>query len=148
MPQFPVKLAFYKPNRDNNGAAVQFDLAVDKQAVFIEAAPQAGGQAFDWNNKIVMKLDVTDVGKLLSVLNGAATQAKLYHDPAKREGYAGQARNNTIDFSRGGQYGYAVRVSQQTTDKNVRSVLIMLSDDEAQVLRVLLEKAVERFYNW
>ncbi len=142
------KLEFYKPNRESHGAAVQFDLAVDKQCIFLEASNQNGEHSFDWQNKLVVKLDIVDVGKLLAVLNRAAGQTKIFHDPSKREGYAGTTLNNTIEFMKGTQYGFYLKISQQSSDRSVKAVSLPLSDDEAQVLRVLLEKAIERIYGW
>lgn len=137
----------YKPNRDNRGAAVQFDFNPAKQAIFLEAALQVAEQSFDWGNKIVVKLDVVDLGKLLTVLDGKAAQAKLFHDPSKREGYTGSTKNNTVEFSKG-QYGYYLRISQQSADRSVKTVSLSVSEDEAQVLRVLLERAVASCYGW
>ncbi len=142
------RLCFYKPTRENSGSAVQFDLAADKQCVFLEASLQNGPQSFNWQEKLVVKLDPVDLGKLLAVLNGACKQTKIFHDPSKREGYSGSALNNTIEFSRGMQYGFFMRVSQQSADRTVKSVSLGLSDDEAQVTRVLLERAVQRIYSW
>lgn len=142
------KLEYYKPNKENHGAAVQFDLAPDKGAVFLETANQTGEQAFDWGNKITVKLDVVDLGKLLTVLNNANRQTKLFHDPTKREGYNGATLNTTIELSKGTQYGYYLRTSQQTANQPLKVVQLPLSDDEGQVLRVLMEKAVERIYGW
>ncbi len=36
------KFSIYKPNRAGRGSAVQFDFNPEKQAVFLEAAPQSG----------------------------------------------------------------------------------------------------------
>ena len=143
LPRFNV----YKPNREGKGAAVQFDLNAGKQAVFLEAAAQEG-EGFNWRDKIVVKLSDVDLGKVLAVLNGRSGQAKIFHDPSKREGYVGGALNTTVELLKGSQYGFFLKVSQQSGDRSVKAVALGLAEDEAQVLRVLLEKAVERMYGW
>lgn len=148
MADLQPRLSFYKANKTNTGAAAQFDLNAAKQAIFLEAALQTGEQTFDWGNKIIVKLDVPDIGKLLAVLVKATAQAKLFHDPTKREGYSGSTLNTTVELSKGAQYGYYLKISQQGQDKAVKAVSLSLSDDEAQVLRVLLERAIERIYGW
>lgn len=45
-------------------------------------------------------------------------------------------------------YGYFLRISQQLANRNVKSISLSLSDDEAQITRVLIERAVERIYGW
>ncbi len=142
------RLSYYKPNKTNTGAAIQFDLNAQKQSIFLEAASQSGEQSFDWGKKIIAKLDVVDIGKLLAVLVGASKFSKIFHDPSKREGYTGSTLNTTIELTKGVQYGYFLKISQQSSDKSVKSISLGLSDDEAQVLRVLLERAIERIYGW
>lgn len=147
-PSRGTKYCIYKPNRDNRGAACQFDLNPGKGCVFLEASLQTAEQTFDWGNKITVKLDPVDIGKLLVVLEGRGQQAKVYHDPTKREGYQGATLNTTVELAKGQSYGFFLRISQQTQDRNVKTVPLSVSDDEAAILRVLLHRAIEAIYGW
>ena len=54
--------AIYKPNSRGSGGVVRFGLNPAKAAVFVEAAAQSGEKQFDWENKIIMKWGLPDLG--------------------------------------------------------------------------------------
>ncbi|MEW5955065.1 MAG: hypothetical protein AB1626_00825 [Candidatus Micrarchaeota archaeon] len=149
------KYSVYKPNKAGSGAAVQFDLNKDKRCVFVEAARQtavpAGStaqHAFDWANKLVFKLGATDVGKLLTVLEGRVKAVDLFHDPSKG-GYtlAAETKNSALSLAKG-EYGFFLKVSSQARDGAVQAITLGVSEDEAALLRVLFAKAIESIYGW
>lgn len=148
--EYSKKLVFYKATKSVNGSAAQFDLNAVKEAVFVELARQKGEREFDWQNKLSFKLAATDISKLLLVLKLRVTSVDLFHDPGKG-GYAlgEMARNNTLSFSRDEKSGrFSLRLGQQAADGKVNAISAFLSEDEAALLEVLLEKAVERIYGW
>ena len=79
----------YKPlQKEGGGAALQFSYDVTKQSIYLEAARQKGikleigsKEQFDWDNKIVFKLGVTDVGHLSLLFSGKKTEVKCIHKP-------------------------------------------------------------------
>lgn len=79
----------YKPlKKEGAGAALQFSYDAKKQSVYLEAARQKGvkletgsKEQFDWENKIVFKLGVTDIGQLSLLFTGKKTEAKCIHQP-------------------------------------------------------------------
>ena len=143
------KYEIYKPNKAVTGGAFQFDLNALKESVFVEAASQKGEQEFDWSNKIVFKLGIADIGKLLAVIEGRKPSCDLFHDAAKAKLLSEEstAKNTTLSLAKG-SYGFFLKVSRQHLNSSLQAVNIPLSDDEALLLRVLLEKAVERIYGW
>ena len=145
--KFENKFKIYKPNKTGNGAAVQFDFNVEKKSVFVEAAKQTGPQAFGWSDKLTFKMAVVDIAKLLLVLNGKTT-VDLFHDPSKG-GYAtsSDTRNSTVSFSKMAS-GYYFKLSTQGQDGKVNSIATSVSEDEAIVLKILLERAIEKIYKW
>lgn len=145
---FEKKFKVYKPNKTGNGAALQFDFNEEKKSVFVEMAKQTGPQLFDWQNKLSFKMAVTDISKLLLVLEGKLKNIELFHDPSKG-GYAvsAETRNSTVSFMKMDR-GFYFKLSTQAQAGQVASVAIPLSDDEAIILRILLEKAVEKIYGW
>ncbi len=145
---FERKFKIYKPNKTGSGAAVQFDFNEEKKSVFIEAAKQNAPQSFDWANKLSFKMAVTDISKLLLILTGKVNNVELFHDPSKG-GYAisSETRNSTVSFSKMDR-GFYFKLSTQSQDGKVNSIAISVSDDEAIILKILLEKAVEKSYGW
>jgi hypothetical protein len=155
MSQPKNKFSVYKPNKNSSGSAVQFDFNREKQCIFLEAARQVASQAqgaqqnaFDWENKIVFKLGLTDMGKLLAVLQGRIKSVDLFHDPSKGQYTLGtEVKNNAVSFSKG-DYGYFLKVSSQGRDGKVSAIQISITEDEAALLQVLLAKAVEESLGW
>ena len=146
--KFKSKLSFYKPNKGGSGAAVQFDLNKEKQSVFVEIARQSGERAFDWQNKIVFKLSLMDLGKLLLVLGGKSKQMQLFHDPSKGEyALAKETKNATFALTKG-DYGFFLKISQQSQEGALNSIQISLADEEAIVLELALKKAAEEIVDW
>lgn len=145
---YDKKFKVYKPNKTGNGAALQMDFNEEKKSVFVETAKQTAPQSFDWQNKLSFKMAVTDIAKLLVVLNGKAANVELFHDPSKG-GYAvsAETRNSTVSFTKMDR-GYYFKLSTQAQGGQVNSVALPLSEDEAVVLKLLLEKAVEKIYGW
>lgn len=47
--------------------------------MFLDAARQSGERQFDREQKIIMKQGLSDLGSALAVLQGRATEAKLFH---------------------------------------------------------------------
>jgi hypothetical protein len=135
--EYSKRLSFYKPNKRGTGAAVQFDFNPEKECLFLEAAKQTGEQAFGWDKKLVLKIGVTDAGKILALLYGKAEKADLFHDPTKSKSSDGKIKNTALSMQKGG-FGYFLKDAVQ----------LALSDDEAIVLRLMLETAVRRIYGW
>ncbi|HQT44845.1 MAG TPA: hypothetical protein PLO51_02620 [Candidatus Micrarchaeota archaeon] len=139
----------YKATKANSGSAFSLDLNAEKQSIFIDVSKQIGEQKFDWEHKITMKLSITDIGKMLSVLTGSTKSAKLYHDPSKGQYESSKdTRNTVLEFSKGISFGYSLKASEQGTNGSVQSVLVPISEDEGEVVRVLLEAAIRRIYGW
>ncbi len=153
--RFDKKFAVYKPNKMGQGSAVQFDFNLEKKCVFAEVAkqkpptPQDQNAVFDWGAKLTIKLNVTDMAKLLVVLNGRAPTIELFHDPNKSKFVTEHdTKNTTASITKGATSGYFFKVSQQATTGTVASVQVIVSEDEAIVLKLLLEEAIRKSYAW
>src|SRR3989344_2087439 len=143
---YQKKFAVYKPNKMGNGSAAQFDFNKEKKCIFAEVArqkppaPSEQTALFDWANKLTIKLNVTDIAKLLVVLNGRAQNIELFHDPNKSKFVTEHdTKNTTASITKGTTSGYFFKVSQQATTGAVTSVQVIVSEDEAIVLKLLLE---------
>jgi hypothetical protein len=134
----------YKPNSRGTGAAIRFSLNRDKAAMFLEAAPQTGDRQFDWENKVIMKWGLSDIGGALAVLQGRQSSAKLFHQTEKG--------NSTFEMTTREdpeRAPYMLALSRQNAaSREVRKAALPLTHGEAAVLEAALRGAVTRLIGW
>ena len=134
----------YKPNNRGDGGAVSFSLNKAKGAVFVEAANQSGERQFDWENKIIMKWGLQDLGAILAGLQGREAETKLFHQTEKANSACTLMSRENPD-----QAPFLIAVSRQDAeDKQVRKVTITLSMAEAAILETAIRTAIGRVLLW
>lgn len=140
LPDYPI----YKPNSRGSGGVVRFSLNPAKAAVFIEAANQSGEKQFDWEQKIIMKWGLADLGAALAVLQGHQPQAKLFHQSEKANSAFELIIRDDPDRA-----PYLMSVSRQdAADKSLRKVTIPITHAEAAVLETAFRAAITRILGW
>lgn len=156
----PKEVRFYKPTNSGQGAASKWNLSYKKKEtdkgtfgqwmLFLEVSRQIakdadGNDRFDWDNAIKVKLGEADIGELLAVLQGrknsVGTKGSLYHQTPG-------GGNKVIGLSVSDKGGYNLTVSSQDKDKNSNRLFHSLTDGEAAILQVLLQRAVEIIFEW
>ena len=139
-----AEYAIYKPNGRNTGGVIRFSFSRAKKAIFVDAALQSGEKQFDWENKIIMKWTLPDVGAALAVLQARQSQAKLFHQTEKA--------NSTFEFTCREDPDRApylmVMTRQDAADKSVRKVAIPVTHAEAAILETALRTAAARMLAW
>jgi hypothetical protein len=136
--------AIYKPNSRGSGGVIRFGLNRAKGAVFLEAASQSGEKQFDWDQKIIMKWGLSDIGAALAVLQGRTTEAKLFHQSEKANSAFELALRDDAERA-----PYLMSLSRQdSATKEVRKVSIPLTHGEAAVLENALRLAISRLIGW
>ncbi|OIO26318.1 hypothetical protein COX85_03335 [Candidatus Micrarchaeota archaeon CG_4_10_14_0_2_um_filter_55_9] len=144
---YSKKLVFYKPRKAGNGAAMQFDLNAKRESVFLEAAKQVEEKRFGWNEKMVFKLAPVDISKILVVLMDRKPSIELFHDPGKSRFVSdGPVQNASLSVSKS-DYGYYLKLTQKTGE-GLNTVALTLTEDEAVLLKTMLETALKRIYAW
>lgn len=149
--KFSNNLKFFKPNKNNDGAASQFCFSKDKKAVFIESARQLpdkdgdGNSLFDWSNKIIFKLGIPDIAEILCVLhnikNSVGQNDKgLFHSNNKG--------NAVLKFQKGEKSGYYFGISVKKEGSDLAGVKHTITDSEGVLLEILLSRAIELVYDW
>jgi hypothetical protein len=134
----------YKPNSRGNGAAVRFGINHAKACLFVDAAAQSGEKQFDWENKIIMKWGLSDLGSVLAALQGRMPQAKLFHQSEKANSAFELTRQDDPERA-----PYLLSISRQdSADKSLRKVTIPLSHGEAAILETALQTAIKRILAW
>jgi hypothetical protein len=136
--------AIYKPNSRGSGGVIRFGLNRAKAAVFVEAAAQSGEKQFDWDQKIIMKWGLSDLGAALAVLQGRTTEAKLFHQSEKANSAFELSLRDDPDRA-----PFLMSISRQdAADKSLRKVTLPVSHPEAAVLETALRTAVTRILGW
>jgi hypothetical protein len=134
----------YKPNSRGTGAAIRFSLNREKAAMFVEAAPQTGDRQFDWENKLIMKWGLSDIGGALAVLQGRQPAAKLFHQTEKGNSTFELATRDDPERA-----PYMLNLSRQVSaTREVRKAAVPLTHGEAAVLEAALRGAVARLIGW
>ncbi len=148
------RLTFYHPTGAGNGVALQIDPRVNRRegdrynCFFFEMAAQKatsdregekrGFASFDWENKLTVKMDFSDMCELLLVLEGKQERVGgqkngLYHDTEKA--------NTVISFGRiPEKSGYSFGLSRKDKESGQLTRLsIGLSEAEAIGLRSIIQ---------
>jgi hypothetical protein len=145
----------YRANKQENGTASEWQLSFKSQEkynpwkLFYSIASQAGidenGNArFDWENATRVKMDVSDLCKILAVLEHKQSQAghggKIFHKHGND--------NKIINFIHNeNSNNYFMKVSHQSP-AGVVTLQQNLSIGEGCALRVLIEQAIIKLTNW
>ncbi len=134
----------YKPNSRGTGGAVRFSLNRAKASVFVEAANQAGDKQFDWDQKIIMKWGLPDLGAVLAGLHGRTPQTKLFHQSDKANSACTLTAADSPE-----QAPFLLTVSRQLSeDKTLRKVSVPLTNAEVAVLETAFRAAISRLLGW
>ena len=153
---YPQPLRFYHPSTSGRGSAMQLEprFSTDPEGryncFFLELATQqtparhVDGQrvhaTFNWQDKLAVKLDFSDICELLMVLEGKAdkvggTRGGLFHQNG--------ATNTIIKFQRAEQGGYMLGLSRKAESaEQADRVNMVLSEPEALGLRHILQSSL------
>lgn len=147
------KLVIYHPTGAGTGAALQLEPRVNRKdadrynCFFLEmssqktAASRDGGKqipaSFDWEHKLTVKLDFTDICEMLAVLEGrvdklGGAKSGLFHQNGNS--------STVISLQRADKGGYFVGLSRKNGETgSVTRVNITLSEAEAIGLRSIFQ---------
>lgn len=141
----------YKPlAKDSMGAALQFSYDATKQSVYLEAARQKGPkleigskEQFDWDNKIVFKLGVTDVGHLSMLFVGKKLEVKCIHKPPDgKHTSVLEIKKQTGDYD---NYQFKLSKTEKGESGNVTSsVGLYIDHHELAILSHFFREALSR----
>ncbi len=134
----------YKPNNQKTGSALSIDFNKAKKSVFLEFSKQKDEKSFDWENKLILKLNIQDIAKICVLYKDKKEELTLYHDPSKGQ-YESTTKNNILKITKS-NYGTNFKINQQEKDSTLNSISINLSEDEMYTLFVLFNKVIEEIY--
>lgn len=147
----------YKPLKNGDGAVSSWQLSRKKNqygeyfVAFLEVASQLpnkdenGNDRFDWDNKIIVKLEIVDIAEILSVLRGLKDQVgskgSLFHESNNG--------NKMISFNYNtNNSSYYLRVSHKKPNGDLQAVQHSISPAEGIILGELLKRAVVKVHGW
>ncbi|MEI6970436.1 MAG: hypothetical protein WCL44_02880 [bacterium] len=147
------KLVIYHPTSSGTGAALQLEPRVNRKGddryncFFLEMATQKSAASrvegktvpasFDWEHKLTVKLDFTDICEMLAVLEGrvdkvGGQRSGLFHQNG--------ATSTVISLQKSEKGGYFVGLSKKDGGSGIVSrVNITLSEAEAIGLRSIFQ---------
>lgn len=128
-----LQVQLKKPGTDNNGQIV-------RGCMFFEIANAIeGSDKMDWNNKINMKIGVSDIGKILAGLK-SRKEIKIYHENSQG--------NSALNIAEGQQPGtFAFNFSKKVGDQ-VQRANIYLNVEDMNVFLILLETGLPAMLGW
>lgn len=147
----------YRPVNDfpaKKGAAFQFSPGRNKRgdiAIYIYASkqskpkPPAGSKEspFEWNKDktIRMRLDLSDIGKVLAVLSGARDKVDIVHKIA----FEGEEQTKSFKVEKGspGTFGVNASINRGTGWDNT---FTFFGADEAAIFKLFLETIVQEYF--
>lgn len=114
-------------------------------AILVTASNAIDKNKYDWDNKIVFALSVTDVGTFLAGIKQGSV--KLYHDPGMKSETQGQT-TKSLEVSKAegkDSYWFSLREKQGETQKQVG---LPISIQEMLILDNLMRAALPKLLNW
>jgi hypothetical protein len=133
--------------------AIQFDLkpgtSEEPGVIFMEITSAIGPNKYDWDNKIIIALSATDIGKILHYMSyGNGDGMSLMHDPGAGTETKGKTQKFlNIDSPQGFSHGMFITVGQ-VKDEVKKQHKVPLNGEEALILRSLLNFTLPRLFNW
>lgn len=143
-PAYSRDYCIYKPNSRGTGSALQFNLNPAKGSLFVEAANQVAEKQFDWENKVIMKWNLDDIGMILAVLTGRQVSAKLFHQSERSNSVFELNYRNEPERA-----PYFATLSRKLLDdQSLSKVSLPIGEGEAAILSTLLQRAVVGILRW
>lgn len=134
---------------EQNPGLTTDELSTRDGAIFLDIASAVDKNKYDWQNKITMALSVTDLGKILLVLENFAPEAKIMHDPGAKSASAGKIQKYfNISSPKGIKVGCIVQVSEKHADGELKKHMVPLSADEVCVLRAAIRAFIPVALGW
>jgi len=132
----------YKPNKKETGGAIKLNLHKSGKFAFMKAAkqiaPMGSTKMFGWEDEVAInvKMGITDLSEMLSVIEKYKKDTKLYHQTDND--------NKVIEFTdvpeRG---GFSLSISHKFQgNKEANSVFVGISYAEAMIVKKFLEDAI------
>lgn len=150
---FKGKEKDYTGSKAFEGGKLQEGWKKREGCIFMDITSAKGKNVYDWEKKVIMALNLGDIGKILFFLTtGQSPRGEstldLVHDPhAQSENQGTVKKFLRVSSPKGTKAGVIFSVNQQGGGEE-RKHSVPLTGDEVIVLRGLLQAAIPRALNW
>lgn len=150
------KAALTLEDNDSGGKSVRLKKGWNSRdgAIFMEITSAVGNNVYDWKNKIILALSITDLGQILYFLmaghseKGTGESLHIMHDPGAKSENANKVVKSLNMYSPNGtSKGCLVSVSKKTSKETIKHT-VPVSGAELLVLRELIKAAIPHCLNW
>jgi len=95
------------------------DLKSREGAIFLEITSARDKNVYDWANKIIVALSVTDLAQVLEVLTGRKQDCKIMHDPGAKSASQGKVQKYLMVTSpKGIDHGVMITATEVAAGSN------------------------------
>jgi hypothetical protein len=158
----PLQYKVYKGIRGKNGAMkltlkrAYSGTKKDEGCVFLDMGAAIGPNQYDWENKILISLSLTDISKTILFLTDPFNKVfekdgklSIYHDrnmgTKELEGQDVKVFEATFSEERG---SFGFQLAHKTKANGTKSIFVPVSADEALAIKVLLQAAIPLVMAW
>jgi len=151
-------IGIYKANKNMKGSVAQFKMAGDNSCMFLELAkqvrPMDDKKPYDWENKIIVKLGSSDIGKILAYFHPqimyyrqTPPELALFHKN-DRGSKSIKLEWQEREWKGKKTYSYYLSVSSKEGSNNPVRVSVPISLDEVEILKIGFNRALEIILGW
>jgi len=132
------------------------DLSSREGCLFLEITSSIGKNIYDWDKKVTMALSITDISKILCVLEGDNLQtdgstkpAKIMHDPGAQTSTAGKVQKwLEVSSPKGSKVGVIFNVAKKDETGTMTKHMVPLGPDEVKALACCLRHVIPICLAW
>jgi len=151
-PRRRADIGIYKANPKKTGSVAQFKMSHKNDCMFLEMAPQIremdNSKPYDWDNKIVIKLGITDMTKMMAYFRPQIIYPKSPPNPLKLFHKTSRG-SKSIELKWQPKYNnYYLSVSAKDEDSDPIRIAVPISLDEVELLMVAFARGIEIILAW
>ena len=145
-----LRLSFKPPYSESKGNMKDYG------CLFLEMAPPAGANNYNWDDKIIFKLDFVDIGKLIHFFRAPGAyqkegedycQLQLYHDKGAGTPNKGKVVKSLNLYKKQGMTNIMATMREKDYDRQ-KEATVPISPDEQVVIGTLLQAAIPLIASW
>lgn len=121
----------------------------DLGAVMITFANPKEDRTYDWDKKVVMALNTSDIANIFEFVSSAKNGEtfSIYHDPKAGTADSGK-EHKKLNLARGQKGGWFLGVQHQIDSLEQNDIRLPVKDGEMTIILRLLEHALPRILGW
>lgn len=121
----------------------------DLGTVLITFANPKLNRTYDWDHKVIMALNLSDIATILEFLSSAefGGVTSIFHDPNAGTSESGQ-QEKKLTLAKGNEHGWFLGVSYRSSSGASTEVRVPVKDGEMIVIKTLLQHAIPRILGW